>query len=68
VAIRPAGSTADVPAAIAALPRVAADYRAVPPFFNYTGAPLSRIAPLAGVIDYDKDGRVIDLKAAPAAH
>ncbi len=53
---------ADVPAALGALPRVPADYRAVGPMPNYSGAPLSRLAPLAGVIDYDKDGNVIDLK------
>jgi hypothetical protein len=66
VAIRQAAPTGDLPAAIAALPHVAADYRAVPPFQNYMGAPLSRIAPLPGVIDYDKDGKVIDLKSTPA--
>lgn len=64
VAIRPAAeATADVPGT-AGVPRVLADYRAVPPFPNYAGARLSRLAPLAGVLDYDRDGHVIDVKAA----
>jgi hypothetical protein len=64
VAIRPASeSSADVPRT-ESIPRVLANYRAVPPFPNYAGARISRLAPLAGVLDYDKDGRVIDLVAA----
>jgi hypothetical protein len=64
LAIRPGAQ--DVPAALSALPRVPADYRAVGAMPNYSGAPLSRLAPLPGVLDYDKDGNVIDLKAGAA--
>jgi hypothetical protein len=64
LAIRP--DAQEVPAALSALPRVPADYRAVGAMPNYIGAPLSRLAPLAGVLDYDKDGNVIDLKAGAA--
>ena len=64
VAIRPAISASAVPQALQSLPLVAADYSAVPPFPNYLGGPLSRLAPLPGVLDYDKDGDVVDLKAA----
>jgi len=53
----------DVPAGLATLPRVPADYRAVGAFPNYLGAPLSRLTPVAGVLAYDKDGAVVDLKA-----
>jgi hypothetical protein len=64
LAIRPGAQ--EVPAALSALPRVPADYRAVGAMPNYIGAPLSRLAPLAGVLDYDKNGNVIDLKAGAA--
>jgi hypothetical protein len=62
-AIRPATSTAEVPETLKSLPLVAADYRAAPPLPNYTGAPLGRLAPLPGVLAYDKDGQVMDLKS-----
>lgn len=65
VAVRPATAETPVPAPLAALPRAAADYRATGPFPNFPGAPISRLAPLAGVIDYDADGNVVDLQAAP---
>jgi len=63
VAVRPAPPMTDEPEAVRSLPVVAADYRAVPRFPNYMGAALMRLAPLAGVLAYDKDGEVIDLKA-----
>jgi len=62
-AIRPATSTTEVPETLVSLPRVAADYWAVLPTPNYLGAALGRLAPLAGVLAYDKDGHVIDLKS-----
>lgn len=47
--------------------RVAADYSAVGKLPNYFGIQIARIAPIVGVISYDRD-RIIDLKAAePAA-
>jgi hypothetical protein len=63
VAIRPAPQSTPAPAALAGLQRVPADYRAVSAFPNYTGSFLSRLARLPGVLDYDKDGDVVDLKA-----
>lgn len=63
VAIRP--SPTAVPDTLRDLPRIPAEYRAVSAFPNYAGAPISRLAPLQGVLDYDKDGEVIDLKAKP---
>jgi hypothetical protein len=65
VAIRPVNSSTLLPASLAALPRIPADYGAMPAYPNYSGANLNRLAPLAGVLDYDKDGGVIDLKAKP---
>jgi hypothetical protein len=67
VAIEPGSPMDELPLSIRSLPLVAADYRAVARFPNYLGAPLMRLAPLPGILDYDKDGNVIDLKAgAPA--
>lgn len=66
VAVRPVGSATLVPAALAALQPAPADYRAMPAYPNYPGTHLSRLAPLAGVLDYDKNGDVVDLKAAHA--
>ena len=64
VAIRPAAPSSHVPQGLRELPRALADYHAVPAIPNYSGARLNRLAPLPGVLDYDKDGEVIDLKAA----
>jgi len=44
--------------------RVPAVYRARSAFPNYFGAPINRLAPLAGVLDYDAAGHVVDLQAA----
>lgn len=63
VGVRPAGSSTLVPAALGTLPRVPADYRAMPAYPNYPGTNLSRLAPLPGVLDYDKNGDVVDVKA-----
>jgi len=65
VAVRPATAETSVPVPLASLPRAPADYRATGAFPNYPGAPISRLAPLAGVIDYDENGDVVDLRAAP---
>jgi hypothetical protein len=64
VALVPGAAATDVPPTIAALPsRVPANYRAVGAMPNYVGAPLSRLSPVPGVLDYDKDGNAVDLKA-----
>jgi hypothetical protein len=65
VAIRPAGANTTIPASLDSLPRVNADYRAMPAFPNFAGAMLSRLAPVPDVLDYDKDGEVVDLKLSP---
>jgi hypothetical protein len=64
LALQPATAATPVPAKLQTLSIVPADYRAVEPYPNYLGAPLTRLAPVAGVLDYDKDGNVIDLKTA----
>jgi hypothetical protein len=64
VAIRPQAS--DTPEALKALPIVPADYHAYGLFPNYLGGQFARLAPLPGVLDYDKDGNALDLKAQAA--
>lgn len=64
LALQPATATTPVPAKLQTLPIVPADYQAVESHPNYLGAPLGRLAPVLGVLDYDKDGNVIDLKTA----
>jgi hypothetical protein len=59
VAVRPAGAATAVPGTLGNLPRAPADYRAMRAFPNYAGAPISRLAPLPGVLDYDKEGEVL---------
>ncbi len=34
-------------------------------FPNFAGARLNRLAPVLGVLSYDKDGEVMDLKLSP---
>lgn len=62
VAIRPAGSA--VPEALKPLPILAADYRAFGWIPNYLGGPFARLAPMPGVLSYDKDGNAVDPKDA----
>ena len=64
VAVRPSNAAASVPAQLGNLLRAAADYRAMPAHPNFLGASLSRLAPVQGVLDYDKNGEVVDLKTA----
>jgi hypothetical protein len=61
VAIVPYAQTMTVPDVLANLPRQTAVYRAYGSFPNYFGAPIDRLAPLQGVLDYDADGHVKDL-------
>jgi hypothetical protein len=60
--LRPYSADMEIPQALSNLPRVAADYHAVGRFPNYFGTPIDRLAPVPGIIDYDKDGDVLDLK------
>jgi hypothetical protein len=68
VALRPDTDATQVPSMLKTFPVVAADYRAVPPIPNFLGANIGRIAPLPGVLAYDKDGEVIDLKSGRSSH
>lgn len=52
----------DLPAALAAYPAVTPEFSAVGKINNFYGQMVARIAPMDGVIAYDRD-RVIDLKA-----
>jgi hypothetical protein len=63
VAVRPSGAATAIPAQLAGLPHAAAEYRAMPAYANFLGATLGRLAPVAGVLDYDANGDVVDLKA-----
>jgi hypothetical protein len=64
IGVRPYEDGMPVPTTLANLPRVAGDWRAVAWFPNYFRSLIDRIEPVPGVLDYDDDGRVIDLKVA----
>lgn len=66
LAVRPFTEGMAVPASLTGLARVSADYRAVGKFPNYFGGPIDRLIPMPGVLDYDKDGEVIDLRGGTA--
>jgi hypothetical protein len=61
--VRPVSDTTPVPDGLKDLPRTPADYRAIGPLPNHMGSLIDRMAPVPGVLDYDKDGHVVDLKA-----
>lgn len=61
LAIRPPVATQSLPAALQAMPRALADYRAFAAFPNYFGASVDRLVPLKGVLDYDR-AKIVDLK------
>lgn len=63
IAIRPYSEGMAIPDTLAGFPREAAVYRARSAFPNYFGAPIDRLAPLAGVLDYDPNGHVVDLQS-----
>lgn len=65
VAVRPQGPDTPMPEGLKSFPIVPADYRAYGWMANYLNGPLGRLAPLPGILDYDKDGNVIDVKALP---
>jgi hypothetical protein len=58
-AIRPATADTPVPPALAAMPRVLAKLHAVAPFVEPGADTISRIAPIPGVLHYEK-GRPVD--------
>jgi hypothetical protein len=66
--VKPFAEGMAVPAPLSGLVRVPAVYRAAGKFPNYFGGPIARIAPVPGVLDYDADGNVIDLKGKAPAH
>jgi len=67
IGLRPATAALETPDALKALSIVPAEYHAVGAYPNFIGARLSRLSPVAGVLDYDKDGRVIDLRSGTKA-
>jgi len=60
--LRPYAAGMEIPQTLSDLPHAAADYHAVGRFPNYFGTPIDRLAPVPGIIDYDKDGDVLDMK------
>jgi hypothetical protein len=68
IALRPATEATAVPDKLKAFPRVLADYRAVNKFPNYFGAYADRLVAVPGILGYDTEGHVLDLKSGgPAA-
>lgn len=65
VAVRPAGADTPMPDGLKSFPIAPAEYHAYGWMPNYLNGPLGRLVPLPGVLDYDADGNVIDLKAQP---
>lgn len=66
--VRHATPDMEMPEKLRSLRVMPADYQAVGVSPNYLGGPIGRLAPLPGVLDYDADGNVIDLKAANGAN
>ena len=64
-AVIPATATTPIVASLQALPRIAADYHAVG-LFREPGASINRLAPVPGVLRYDR-GRVIDVRTGQIA-
>lgn len=64
--LQPYSKEMAVPETLVSLPRAVADYHASGRFPNYFGASIDRLAPVAGVLDYDKEGHVMDLKESAA--
>lgn len=62
VAVRPAAAGTPLPPGLGNATVVPADYRAVGKFPNYFRTMISRLNPVPGVLEYERD-RVIDVKA-----
>lgn len=67
LALTPADDKTPVDARISSFPRIKANFRAAAKTANYMGIGISRLPKINGVLDYERD-RILDLKAAPAAH
>jgi hypothetical protein len=61
-AIRPPAPGMPVPGELGKATLVPADYRAVGKFPNYFRTMISRLTPVPGVLEYERD-RVVDVKA-----
>ena len=61
-AVKPAQAGSSVPDAFRGLPVKAADYHAVGRFLEPRTGGINRLVPIPGVLSYDGDGRVIDVK------
>ncbi|MDQ3283665.1 MAG: hypothetical protein M3Q69_19865, partial [Acidobacteriota bacterium] len=66
-AVRPASDATPIPAAVAGKPIVRADYRATGKFVSPFAFGIHRLAPIPGVLGYDRRGRVLDLVTATPA-
>jgi hypothetical protein len=60
-AIVPATSETPVPPSLKSLPIVSADYNAVGPFLEPGAGGINRLAPIPGILGYDR-GKVVDIK------
>lgn len=67
LAVRPASAEMAVPDPLKALPRVPAEYHAVNKFPNYFGAFADRLTPIPGILGYDGEGNVLDLRTGGPA-
>jgi hypothetical protein len=63
---RPTEENWDLPPSLEAFPSVRADLHAAGKMNNFYGAMVGRMAPVPGVLGYERD-KVIDLKASPLA-
>ena len=63
LAIEPAAPGMAVPARLAALPRVAASYRASGKMDNFFGVMVERLTPMPGVLSYQRD-QIIDARTS----
>lgn len=63
MAVRPPSEGLEVPGALASLPLVRVDYRAVAKFPNYFRTMINRIPTIPGILGYEGD-RAIDLRVA----
>jgi hypothetical protein len=61
IVVEPVSVEATVPAAIATLPRVGANYRAAGWLPNIDGARIDRVSAMPGIITYERD-RVVDVR------
>jgi hypothetical protein len=65
VQLTPYSPSMALPARLAGLPHVAAEFHAAGKVPNYLGVEIERLPPIAGVLGYDRD-RVLDLRTGQA--